>query len=51
MGRTKNIVWRILKGKWLLPSDYLSKDSLHEATRRILAGIGTEYKINFAHAA
>lgn len=44
-------VWRILKGKWLQPHHYCSRTVLHETTREILAGIGTEYVINFAHAA
>lgn len=44
-------VWRILKGKWLQPHHYCSKAILHETTREILAGIGTQYVINFAHAA
>ena len=44
-------LWRILKGKWLRPVDYCSKDSLLYATNRALAALGTELNINFAHAA
>lgn len=44
-------VWRILKGKWLQPHHYCCKETLHETTREILAGIGTDYVINFSHAA
>lgn len=44
-------LWRILKGKWLRPADYVSTDSLLYATNRALAGIGSELYINFAHAA
>lgn len=43
-------LWRILKGKWLRPADYLSTDSLLYATNRALAAVGTELCINFAHA-
>lgn len=46
-------LWRILKGKWLKPHHYCSRNVLHETTREILAGVGSEYVINFsrAHAA
>ncbi len=44
-------LWRILKGKWLRPADYFSTDSLLYATDRALAALGSELKINFAHAA
>lgn len=44
-------LWRILKGKWLRPVDYVSTDSLLYATNRALAALGSELKINFAHAA
>lgn len=45
------ILWRILKGKWLRPVDYMSTDSLLYATNRVLAGVGKELYINFSHAA
>lgn len=44
-------VWRFLKGMWLKPHHYCSRSTLHEATREILDGIGSEYVINFSHAA
>lgn len=44
-------LWRILKGKWLRPADYISTDSLLYATNRALAAVGSELCINFAHAA
>ena len=44
-------LWRILKGKWLRPVDYISTDSLLYATNRALAALGTELNINFAHTA
>ena len=44
-------LWRILKGKWLRPADYMSTDAMLYATNRALAAIGTELYINFAHAA
>lgn len=44
-------LWRILKGKWLKPVDYISTDSLLYATNRALAALGTELNINFSHVA
>ncbi|MGR5576146.1 IS630 family transposase [Bacteroides thetaiotaomicron] len=44
-------LWRILKGKWLRPADYMSTDSLLYATDRALAAVGTELYINFGHVA
>ena len=44
-------LWRILKGKWLRPSDYMSDDTLMYATNRVLAAIGNELCINFTHVA
>ena len=44
-------LWRILKGKWLRPVDYLSTDALLYATNRALAAIGAGIKINFNHIA
>lgn len=42
-------LWRILKGKWIRPADYMSTDSLLYATNRALAGLGKELYINFTH--
>ncbi|WP_338337634.1 IS630 family transposase [Marseilla massiliensis] len=44
-------LWRILKGKWLRPADYMYTESLLYATNRALAALGTELYINFAHVA
>lgn len=44
-------LWRILKTKWIQPHHYCDKNTLHETTREVLAQIGNEYVINFAHAA
>ncbi|MBD5355705.1 MAG: hypothetical protein HDR88_01700 [Bacteroides sp.] len=44
-------VWRFPKGRWLKPHHYCSRSTLHEATGEILDGIGSEYVINFSHAA
>ena len=33
-------LWRILKGKWIKPQDYMSTDMLFYATNRALADIG-----------
>lgn len=44
-------LWRILKTKWIQPHNYCNKNTLHETTREILAEIGNDYVINFAHAA
>ena len=44
-------LWRILKGKWLRPADYLYTDTLLYATNRALAAIGSGLKISFTHVA
>lgn len=44
-------LWRILKGKWIRPVDYVSTDSLLYATNRALAALGSGLNINFAHVA
>jgi transposase len=41
-------LWRILKGKWLRPVDYVSTDSLFYATNRALAAIGKDLFIKYA---
>ncbi len=33
-------LWRILKGKWIKPQDYISKDNLFYAANRALANVG-----------
>lgn len=44
-------LWRLLKGKWIQPSDYVSADTLFYAADRALAALGTEVKIHFAAVA
>lgn len=44
-------LWRILKGKWIKPELYLSKETLFSAVQNILDGIGTEYKVRYSHVA
>ena len=44
-------LWRILKGKWIRPLDYVSTDNLFYATNRALAELGKELFINYTHIA
>ena len=44
-------LWRILKGKWIRPQDYVSTDSLFYATDRALASVGTSLFVNYSHYA
>jgi transposase len=44
-------LWRIMKGKWLRPQDYVCADTLFYATNRVLAAIGREVRINYTHYA
>lgn len=45
-------LWRILKGKWIKPQDYVSKDNLFYAANRALANVGKLLFVNFKnHAA
>lgn len=45
-------LWRILKGKWIKPQDYISKDNLFYAANRALANVGKVLYVNFKnHAA
>jgi transposase len=41
-------LWRVLKGKWLEVKDYLSADTLFEATKQYLSEVGTTRTIQFA---
>ena len=41
-------LWRMLKGHWLKPADYLSVDQLFYATIQQLDGVGNTNRINFA---
>lgn len=40
-------LWRIMKGQWIDPEDYLDKDTLFYAVNRCMANVGKELKINF----
>ena len=42
------ILWRILKCKWLRPVDYATTDSLFYATDSTLAAVGNILKVNYA---
>lgn len=44
-------LWRVMKGKWLRPQDYVCADTLFYAMNRALAAIGRDLKINYAHYA
>lgn len=45
-------LWRVLKGKWIRPQDYMSTDMLFYATNRALNDIGYGLRINYLkHAA
>ena len=44
-------LWRMLKGQWIQPADYVSTDNLFYAVNRSLAGLGTSNFINFSKRA
>jgi transposase len=44
-------LWRILKGKWIRPVDYVSTDTLFYATSRALASVGIDLFIKYSHIA
>ena len=44
-------LWRMLKGHWIQPADYVSVDNLFYAVNRGLAGLGTSHFINFSKRA
>jgi transposase len=44
-------LWRILKGKWIRPLDYVSTGSLFYTTNRALAAVGKGLFINYSHIA
>lgn len=41
-------LWRILKGKWIQPADYISEDNLFYAVNRALAAMGSISKVKFS---
>ncbi len=42
------VIWRKLKGEWLVPEDYSEKDSLLYAVSQCMTNIGNGLKINFS---
>lgn len=44
-------LWRMLKGQWIQPADYVSVDNLFYAVNRGLAGLGKTHFINFSKRA
>lgn len=42
-------LWRILKGKWIRPLDYVTTDTLFYSTNRALAAVGKRLFINYSH--
>ena len=42
------ILWRVLKCKWLRPVDYTTTDSLSYATDSALAAVGNILKVNYS---
>lgn len=44
-------LWRMLKGQWIQPADYVSVDNLFYAVNRGLAGLGSTHFINFSKRA
>ena len=42
------ILWRVLKCKWLRPIDYTTTDSLFYATNSALAAVGNILKVNYS---
>jgi transposase len=44
-------LWRILKGTWIRPLDYVSTDTLFYATNRALAKLGKGIFIKYSHSA
>ena len=42
------ILWRVLKFKWLRPVDYTTTDSLSYATDSALAAVGNILKVNYS---
>ncbi|MDE5877469.1 MAG: transposase [Muribaculaceae bacterium] len=44
-------LWRMLKGQWIQPTDYVSTDNLFYAVNRTLAGLGFTHFINFSKSA
>ena len=44
-------LWRILKGKWIRPLDYVSNDTLFYRANRALAAVGISLFVNYSKCA
>jgi transposase len=44
-------LWRILKGKWIRPMDYVSNDTLFYSANRALAAVGISLFVNYSKCA
>ncbi len=44
-------LWRILKGKWIRPMDYVSNDTLFYSTNRALTAVGICLFVNYSKCA
>ena len=44
-------LWRILKGKWIRPLDYVSNDTLFYSANRALAAVGISLFVNYSKCA
>lgn len=42
-------IWRMLKGQWIKPEDYIGGQQLFYATKKALAALGKNLFINFKH--
>ena len=42
-------LWRKIKAEWIVPEDYLEKDTLFYAVNRCLANVGKNLTINFSN--
>ena len=43
-------IWRMIKGQWIQPADYVSADNLFYAVNRGLAGLCSTHFINFSNS-
>ena len=43
-------LWRILKGKWIRPTDYQTTDSLFYCTNRALAAVGKDLFVKYSYS-
>ena len=43
------VIWRKLKGEWIKPEDYIEKEQLFYATKKILAALGKNLCIKYSN--